>query len=97
MKGTKLAKTEGLKPFWARLFDAYWKKFPCDLPLDQEPAQEVPSLDKNAQATAATMMTKMEEQDTEEQDTEESDRKEKVMKDTKDVRARSDTIHWPRH
>ncbi|KAJ7740503.1 hypothetical protein B0H14DRAFT_3515533 [Mycena olivaceomarginata] len=82
-KKGSLAKTEGLKPFWATLFNAYWKRFPWDLPLDQDPAPEVPSLNEDADTTAAPNQD-TEEQDTEEVDSEESDWKEKVMKDIKD-------------
>jgi hypothetical protein len=36
-KSGKEAKTEGLAPFWTNLFKEYWKLFPWDLPLDQDP------------------------------------------------------------
>jgi hypothetical protein len=88
-----LAKTEGLKTFWSELFDVYWKKFPVDLPLDQEPVR---SLDADADATPGPMTT--EEAFTAlglDQETEEPARKDKVMKETKDVSARC-TVHWAR-
>ncbi|KAJ7837787.1 hypothetical protein B0H14DRAFT_3459926 [Mycena olivaceomarginata] len=31
------AKTDGLRVFWSNLFDEYFKVYPWDLPLDQEP------------------------------------------------------------
>ncbi|KAJ7753700.1 hypothetical protein B0H14DRAFT_3512712 [Mycena olivaceomarginata] len=36
------AKTEGLAPFWTNLFKEYWKLFPWDLPLDQDPVPNAP-------------------------------------------------------
>ncbi|KAJ7833719.1 hypothetical protein B0H14DRAFT_3462539 [Mycena olivaceomarginata] len=38
----KEAKTEGLAPFWTNLFKEYWKLFPWDLPLDQDPVPNAP-------------------------------------------------------
>jgi hypothetical protein len=80
-KGTKLVKTEGLRVFWPKVFQAYWDKFPWDLPLMEEPdAATLPAPDAN---------TAPPEENAVDEDTPESDDKSKVMKDTKDVRARS--------
>ncbi|KAJ7355974.1 hypothetical protein DFH08DRAFT_803898 [Mycena albidolilacea] len=72
-KGTKLAKTEGLRVFWPKVFQAYWDKFPWDLPLTEEPdAATLPAPDAN---------TAPPEENTVDEDTPESDHKSKVMKD----------------
>jgi hypothetical protein len=36
-KAGKEAKMDGLASFWAKLFKEYWRCFPWDLPLDQDP------------------------------------------------------------
>ncbi|KAJ7206094.1 hypothetical protein GGX14DRAFT_568555 [Mycena pura] len=74
-KGTKLAKTEGLRAFWPKLFDEYWARFPWDLPLTVEP--DGATLDANAAPPETTADDALHE------DTPESDPKSKVMKDTK--------------
>jgi hypothetical protein len=82
-KGTKFAKTEGLRAFWPKVFDEYWARFPWDLPLTVEPDEAtLPTPDANAAPPETTTDDALDE------DTPDSDPKSKVIKDTKAVRAR---------
>ncbi|KAF8134148.1 hypothetical protein K438DRAFT_1997808 [Mycena galopus ATCC 62051] len=37
IKKGRESKTDGLQAFWTAFFEEYWKKFPWDLPFDEEP------------------------------------------------------------
>ncbi|KAJ7312230.1 hypothetical protein DFH08DRAFT_822266 [Mycena albidolilacea] len=80
-KSGKEAKTEGLAPFWADLFEEYWEHFPWDLPLDQDPipdAVPLPDLDpQTAEEAVEALGAPL--------SPEESERKSKVQNEIKGV------------
>jgi hypothetical protein len=82
-KKGKEAKTEGLGVFWAELFNEYFRLYPWDLPLDQEP--EPNAVPVPPPQTAEEVFDQMGFNDS----PEESERKGKTKKDLKAVRTNS--------